>query len=64
VLLASAAGLLAAAAFSGTRLHRLALTGMACGLALRRSSPGVLELKLSPYKPLSQAMLLPDAREP
>jgi len=63
VLLASAAGLLAAAAFSGARLQRLALVGMACGLALVAAfRPGALELKLSPYKPLYQAMLLPDAR--
>lgn len=63
LLLAACAGLLAAAAFSTRRVPRLALAALACGigiLALRLPEP--LQLSLSPYKPLSQAVLLPGAR--
>jgi hypothetical protein len=63
LLLAAAAGFLAAAALSTTRLPRLASAVLAGGLViLAAARPAALELNLSPYKPLSQALLLPDAR--
>jgi hypothetical protein len=48
---------------SAARSHRLAFAALAIGLVLLGvRPPPALQLSLSPYKPLSQALLLPEAR--
>ncbi len=64
IALASALGLAAASVFSARSARRLLLAGAAViVLALGAQQNAALELRLSPYKPLSITRLLPDARQ-